>query len=116
MQARLGANGCAALDVNAACSGFIYALSVADKFVRSGQARCALVIGAETLTRMIDWSDRATCVLFGDGAGAVVLRPDSDTGILSTHLHADGAYKDVLYNPVGFRPASRTSTTTVSAW
>ncbi|MFA7541857.1 MAG: beta-ketoacyl-ACP synthase III [Lysobacterales bacterium] len=101
VQARLGANGCAAFDVNAACSGFIYALSIADKFVRSGQARCALVIGAETLTRMIDWTDRGTCVLFGDGAGAVVLKPDADTGILSTHLHADGAYKDVLYNPVG---------------
>ena len=101
LQHRLGANGCAAFDVNAACSGFVYALSVADKFVRSGAAKCALVIGAETLSRMLDWDDRATCVLFGDGAGAVVLKPDAETGILSTHLHADGGYKHLLYNPVG---------------
>ncbi len=101
VQARLGANGCGAFDVNAACSGFIYALSMADKFVRSGQSKCALVIGAETLTRMIDWSDRGTCVLFGDGAGAVVLKPSEETGILSTHLHADGSYKELLFNPVG---------------
>jgi 3-oxoacyl-[acyl-carrier-protein] synthase-3 len=101
VQARLGANGCAAFDVNAACSGFIYALSMADKFVRSGQSKCALVIGSETLTRMIDWSDRGTCVLFGDGAGAVVLKPSEETGILSTHLHADGGYKELLFNPVG---------------
>ena len=101
LQHRLGANGCAAFDVNAACSGFLYALGIADKFVRSGASKCALVVGAETLSRMIDWSDRGTCVLFGDGAGAVVLKPDEDTGILSTHLHADGAYKELLYNPVG---------------
>jgi 3-oxoacyl-[acyl-carrier-protein] synthase-3 len=101
VQARLGANGCAAFDINAACSGFIYALAMADKFVRSGQSKCALVIGSETLTRMIDWSDRGTCVLFGDGAGAVVLKPSEETGILSTHLHADGAHKELLYNPVG---------------
>ena len=101
VQARLGANGCAAFDVNAACSGFIYALSMADKFIRSGQSKCALVIGSETLTRMIDWSDRGTCVLFGDGAGAVVLKPSEETGILSTHLHADGSYKELLFNPVG---------------
>ncbi|MBK6728530.1 MAG: ketoacyl-ACP synthase III [Xanthomonadales bacterium] len=101
VQHRLGANGCAAFDVNAACSGFIFALSTADKFVRSGSSKCALVIGAETLTRMLDWSDRGTCVLFGDGAGAVVLKPSAEPGILSTHLHADGAYKELLYNPVG---------------
>ena len=101
LQHRLGANGCAAFDVNAACSGFVYALSVADKFVKSGAAKCALVVGAETLSRMLDWSDRSTCVLFGDGAGAVVLKPDTETGILSTHLHADGGYKHLLYNPVG---------------
>ena len=101
VQARLGANGCAAFDVNAACSGFLYALSIANQFVRGGAARCALVIGAETLSRMLDWSDRSTCVLFGDGAGAVVLKADAETGILSTHLHADGAYKHLLYNPVG---------------
>ena len=108
VQHRLGANGCPAFDVNAACSGFIYALSVADKFIRSGAARTALVIGAETLTRMLDWNDRGTCVLFGDGAGAVVLKADSETGVLSTHLHADGGKKELLYNPVGvssgFRP------------
>ena len=101
LQHRLGANGCAAFDVNAACSGFIYALSVADKFVRSGSSKCALVVGAETLTRMLDWSDRGTCVLFGDGAGAVILKPSSEPGVMSTHLHADGAHKHLLYNPVG---------------
>src|SRR5690606_9746584 len=101
IQARLGAAGAAAFDVNAACSGFLFALSTADKFVRSGASKCALVIGAETLTRMLDWSDRGTCVLFGDGAGAVVLKPSSEPGILSTHLHADGAHKELLFNPVG---------------
>ncbi|WP_043690026.1 beta-ketoacyl-ACP synthase III [Luteimonas huabeiensis] len=101
LQHRLGANGCGAFDVNAACSGFVYALSVADKFIRTGAARTVLVVGAETLTRMVDWSDRATCVLFGDGAGAVVLKADTETGILSTHLHADGGKKELLWNPVG---------------
>ncbi|TWI06772.1 beta-ketoacyl-ACP synthase III [Aerolutibacter ruishenii] len=101
VQARLGASGCPAFDVNAACSGFVYALTVADKFIRSGAARTALVIGAETLTRMLDWSDRGTCVLFGDGAGAVVLKADEETGILSTHMHADGTKADLLHNPVG---------------
>lgn len=101
LQNRLGANGCAAFDINAACSGFIYALSVADKFIRSGTIKTALVVGAETLSRMIDWTDRGTCVLFGDGAGAVVLKADETPGILSTHLHADGAYEHLLYNPVG---------------
>jgi 3-oxoacyl-[acyl-carrier-protein] synthase-3 len=101
LQQRLGISGCAAFDVNAACSGFVFALSVADQFIRSGTARTALVVGAETLTRMTDWTDRTTCVLFGDGAGAVVLKADAETGILSTHLHADGGKKDLLYNPVG---------------
>lgn len=101
VQQRIGAKDCAAFDVNAACTGFLYALSVADRFVRTGGARNALVIGAETLTRMLDWSDRGTCVLFGDGAGAVVLRADNTPGVVSTHLHADGNYKDLLYNPVG---------------
>ena len=101
IQARLGANGCAAMDVNAACSGFVYALSVADKFIRCGDARTVLVIGAETLSRIVDWTERTTCVLFGDGAGAVVLKADSETGILSTHLHADGGKKELLWNPVG---------------
>ena len=101
IQQRLGVAGCPAFDVNAACSGFVYALSVADNFIRSGASRTALVIGAETLTRMVDWTERTSCVLFGDGAGAVVLKADSETGILSTHLHADGAKRDLLYNPVG---------------
>lgn len=101
IQNRLGALGCPAFDVNAACSGFIFALSVADNFIRSRSAKTALVIGAETLTRMVDWTERTTCVLFGDGAGAVVLKADDETGILSTHLHADGSKKDLLWNPVG---------------
>ncbi len=101
LQHRLGANGCPAFDVNAACSGFIYALTVADKFIRSGAAKTVLVVGAETLTRMVDWTERTTCVLFGDGAGAVVLKADTETGILSTHLHADGGKKELLWNPVG---------------
>ena len=101
IQARLGISGCAAMDVNAACSGFLYALSVADKFIRCGDVKTALVIGSETLSRIIDWTERTTCVLFGDGAGAVVLKADTETGILSTHLHADGAKKELLWNPVG---------------
>ncbi len=101
IQHKLGIAGCPAFDVNAACSGFIYALTIADKFIRSGAAKTALVIGAETLTRMLDWSDRGTCVLFGDGAGAVVLKADAETGVLSTHMHADGSKKELLWNPVG---------------
>ena len=101
LQHRLGANGCAAFDVNAACSGFVYALGVANAMVRSGQSKKALVVGAETLTRMLDWGDRSTCVLFGDGAGAVVLEPSEEPGIITTKLHADGGYKHLLYNPVG---------------
>ncbi|MDE2154637.1 MAG: ketoacyl-ACP synthase III [Xanthomonadaceae bacterium] len=101
VQHRLGADGCAAFDVNAACSGFVYALGIADKFIRSGQSKKVLVIGAETLTRMVDWNERETCVLFGDGAGAVVLEASGEPGIYATCLHADGGYKDLLYNPVG---------------
>jgi 3-oxoacyl-[acyl-carrier-protein] synthase-3 len=101
LQQRLGIAGCGAFDVNAACSGFLYALSVADKFIRCGDAKTVLVVGSETLTRMVDWTERETCVLFGDGAGAVVLKADAETGILSTHLHADGAKKELLWNPVG---------------
>jgi len=101
LQQRLGIGGCAAMDVNAACTGFIYALSIADKFIRTGSAKKALVIGAETLTRMLDWNDRSTCVLFGDGAGAVVLAADEKPGVISTHVHADGNYSDLLYAPVG---------------
>jgi len=96
LQARLGINGCPAFDVQAVCTGFVYALSVADKFIRTGAARHALVVGAETLSRILDWSDRGTCVLFGDGAGAVVLQAADEPGILSSHLHADGAYEHLL--------------------
>lgn len=101
LQDRLGAHGCMAMGLEAACTGFIYALGIADKFIRTGSAQRALVIGAETLSRIIDWSDRATCVLFGDGAGAVVLEVASEPGVINTHLHADGAYKDLLYFPSG---------------
>jgi 3-oxoacyl-[acyl-carrier-protein] synthase-3 len=97
LQRRLGCPGGPAFSVETACSGFMYALSMADKFVRAGEARRALVIGAETLSRITDWSDRATAILFADGAGAVLLTPADSPGILSTHLHADGAYKDLLY-------------------
>jgi len=97
LQARLGAGGCPAFDVQAVCTGFIYALGVADRFMRTGSARHALVIGADTHSRLLDWSDRGTCILFGDGAGAVVLGVDDVPGILSTHLHADGNYEDLLY-------------------
>ena len=99
LQAKLGARTCPAFDVQAVCSGFVYGLSTADQFLRSGQYRNALVVGAEIYSRILDWSDRATCVLFGDGAGAVVLRRDSSPGILSTHLHADGAYANLLSVP-----------------
>lgn len=101
IQHKLGIAGCPAFDVNAACSGFVFALSTADQFIRAGTAKTALVIGSETLTRMVDWTERTTCVLFGDGAGAVVLKADGETGILSTHLHADGGKKELLWNPVG---------------
>jgi len=101
LQHRLGIHGCAAFSIEAACTGFLYALGVADKFVKTGAAKTALVIGAETITRIIDWNDRSTAVLFGDGAGAFVLRADSAPGIVSTHLHADGQYNDLLYFPTG---------------
>jgi 3-oxoacyl-[acyl-carrier-protein] synthase-3 len=101
VQERLGIHGCAAFSIEAACSGFIYALSVADRFVATGGAQHALVIGAETLSRIVDYEDRATAVIFGDGAGAVVLEPADEQGIISCHLRADGRYKDLLYHPYG---------------
>ena len=101
LQERLGVSGTAAFDVQAVCTGFIYALSVADKFIKTGSAKKALVVGAETLSRIIDWTDRDTCVLFGDGAGAVVLETSEKPGIVSTFLHADGRYKDLLKVPAG---------------
>ena len=103
VQNNLGMHHGAAFDVQAVCSGFVYALSVADNFVKSGQVDRALVIGAETFSRILDWADRTTCVLFGDGAGAVVLEAaeghgtSADRGVLSTHLHSDGRYHDMLY-------------------
>ncbi|MFM1891458.1 MAG: hypothetical protein RLZ44_535, partial [Pseudomonadota bacterium] len=101
LQQRLDIHGCAAFDIQAVCTGFIYAMGVADKFIRTGAARCALVIGAETFSRLIDWTDRTTCVLFGDGAGAVVLEASDTPGVLSSHLHADGAYEQLLHVPGG---------------
>lgn len=110
VQAKLGASKAFAYDLSAACSGFLYALSNANDFIRSGHGRRVLVIGAETLSRAIDWTDRNTCVLFGDGAGAVVLEAgDEEAGILSCHLHSDGNYLELLYQP-GFgakHPASK---------
>lgn len=96
LQEKLDIHGCAAFDVQAVCTGFVYALSIADKFIKTGSAKCALVVGAEALSRIIDWKDRATCVLFGDGAGAVIVKASEEPGVLSTHLHADGQYKDLL--------------------
>jgi 3-oxoacyl-[acyl-carrier-protein] synthase-3 len=94
----LGINDCIAFDVAAVCSGFLYALSVADAMIRAGNVKRALVIGSETFSRILDWEDRTTCVLFGDGAGAVVLEgQDGETGILSTSLHADGRHNELLY-------------------
>jgi 3-oxoacyl-[acyl-carrier-protein] synthase-3 len=101
IQDRMGIHGCPAFSIEAACTGFIYALSTADKFIRAGETKCALIIGAEIITKLIDWSDRSTCVLFGDGAGAVIVKPSEEPGIISTHLGADGKYKDLLYYPVG---------------
>lgn len=106
VQSRLGMPNGAAFDLQAVCSGFIYGLSVANSMIRSGQARCILLIGAETFSRLLDWEDRSTCVLFGDGAGAVVIKADPDDsdasganarGILSTHIHSAGEYNDLLY-------------------
>ncbi len=101
LQSRLDIHGCAAFDVQAVCTGFVYALSVADNFVRAGSAKCALVVGAETFSRIINWEDRGTCILFGDGAGAVVIEASDEPGILSTHLHADGDYASLLQVPEG---------------
>ncbi len=101
LQKRLGVHGSAAFDIQAVCTGFVYALGVADKFIRTGAARCAVVVGAETLSRIVDWTDRTTCILFGDGAGAVILEASDEPGILSTHLHADGSYESLLTVPYG---------------
>lgn len=99
LQAKLGIKGGAAFDLQAVCTGFIYAMATADSFIRAGQHRCVLVIGAEIFSRILDWSDRGTCVLFGDGAGAVILRAGDAAGMLSSHLHADGSYAGILCTP-----------------
>lgn len=101
LQQRLGIKGCPAFDVQAVCSGFVYALSVADQFIKTGMSKRALVVGAETLSRITNWEDRNTCVLFGDGAGAVILEASEEMGILSTHIHADGEYEELLHVPSG---------------
>lgn len=101
IQHRLGIPACPAFSLEAACTGFIYALTTADKFIKAGEAKCALIMGAECITKLLDWGDRNTCVLFGDGAGAVILKPSEEPGIISCELGADGRYKDLLYYPVG---------------
>jgi len=101
LQQRLNIHGCAAFDVQAVCTGFIYAMGVADNFIKAGSAKCALVVGAETMSKIIDWSDRNTCVLFGDGAGAVIMEASDEAGVLSTHLHADGQFEKLLHVPAG---------------
>lgn len=107
LQHRLGIEKCAAFDVQAACSGFIFALSVADQYIRAGNARHVLVVGTEMNSRLVDWTDRSTCILFGDGAGAVVLGASEEPGLLSTHIHSDGQYQDLLYAPNPVHDASQ---------
>jgi 3-oxoacyl-[acyl-carrier-protein] synthase-3 len=99
LQRKLGIAGCPAFDVQAVCSGFIYALSTADNFIKSGAAKCALVLGAETFSRIVDYTDRSNCILWGDGAGAVILQASEEQGVISTHLHADGNYENMLHVP-----------------
>ena len=101
LQQRLDIHGCPAFDIQAVCTGFIYAMSVADQFIRNNTAKCILVVGAETCSRIINWKDRDTCVLFGDGAAAVILEANKNPGILSTHIHADGSYQHLLNVPAG---------------
>ena len=101
LQARLDIHGCPAFDIQAVCTGFIYAMTIAEKFITTGSSKKALVIGAEVFSHILNWKDRTTCVLFGDGAGAVILEASEDTGILSTHIHADGKYENLLLVPYG---------------
>ncbi len=101
VQHRLGIPACPTIAMEAACTGFIYALSTVDKFMRAGESRCALVIGAEAITKIFDWTDRNTCVLFGDGAGAVIVKPSEEPGILTTKIRGDGQYKELLWYPAG---------------
>ncbi|MDZ4142252.1 MAG: beta-ketoacyl-ACP synthase III [Methylotenera sp.] len=99
LQRKLGIAGCPAFDIQAVCSGFVYGLATADNFIKSGAAKCVLVIGAEAFSRIVDWSDRGNCILWGDGAGAVILQASEEQGIISTHLHADGDYEKMLHVP-----------------
>ena len=99
LQRKLGIAGCPAFDVQAVCSGFIYALATADNFIKVGSAKCALVLGAETFSRIVDYTDRSNCILWGDGAGAVTLQASEAQGVISTHLHADGNYEKMLHVP-----------------
>ena len=101
LQQRLNIHGCPAFDIQAVCTGFIYALHIANLFIKNGNTKCALIVGSETMTRIVDWKDRNTCVLFGDGAGAIILEESKIPGILSTHIHADGAYQELLSVPAG---------------
>ncbi len=105
LQNRLGIQGCPAFDVQAVCAGFIYALDVVYRYIRTGGSRSALVVGAETFSRILNWEDRSTCVLFGDGAGAMIVEEATQPGILSSHLHADGSFKDLLCVPIGVSTA-----------
>ncbi len=99
LQRKLGISGCPAFDVQAVCSGFIYALATADNFIKAGSAKCALVIGAESFSRIVDYTDRSNCILWGDGAGAVILQASHEQGVISTHLHADGNFEKMLHVP-----------------
>jgi 3-oxoacyl-[acyl-carrier-protein] synthase-3 len=99
VQKKLEISGCPAFDIQAVCSGFVYALTTADNFIKAGSAKCALVIGAETFSRITDYTDRGNCILWGDGAGAVILQASSEQGVISTHLHADGRYENMLHVP-----------------
>ena len=101
VQDKLGMVNGAAFDIQAVCSGFIYGMAIADNFIKTSQCKAVVLIGAETFSRILDWEDRSTCVLFGDGAGAVILEASEETGILSTHLHADGRYEELLHVPCG---------------
>jgi 3-oxoacyl-[acyl-carrier-protein] synthase III len=107
LQKKLGIAGCPAFDIQAVCSGFVYAIATADSFIKSGAAKCALVIGAETFSRIVDWTNRGNCILWGDGAGAVILQASEEQGIISTHLHADGNYEKMLHVPRSEDPAIR---------
>ncbi len=99
VQQKLGVKSCPAFDLQAVCSGFVYGLATADKFIKSGSTKCAIVIGADTISKITDWTDRGNCILWGDGAGAVVLKASDEQGIISTHLHADGEYEKLLHVP-----------------